>query len=163
MVNQTARLRASNKLENVSVKIRLTTTLMFTLLAFPTLSCGGDGTVGSSAQPTVDITGTWTGSWFSSDGVNSGTATLTATQSGATFTGSASLLGYPCSANGSFSGNVSGNTVSGSLAGGFPGTIFESKMDITMTVTGNSARGTFYTFLPTVCAADTGTIFDLTR
>ena len=138
------------------MKIRLTIALMFTLLAFPTLSCGGDGDVGSSAPPTVDITGTWTGSWFSSNGVDGGAATLSASQSGANVTGSASLSGSPCLASGAFSGNVSGNTANGSLTAG------GTRIDIAMTVTGNSASGTYNAVSAGACTGDTGTI-SLTR
>ncbi len=124
--------------------------LVFLALGF--LSSCGDGDSGSSSPPTVDVTDTWTGSWFSRNGVNGGSATLNATQSGASVTGSVSFSGSPCFASGAFSGSVSGNTVRGSItAGGI-------RVDVALTITGNSASGTYNSVSAGNCTGDSGTI-----
>ena len=82
---------------------------LLVLFSFGLWVACGDGDSDSSSPPAVDVTGTWTGSWFSNNGVkgvNGGSATLNATQSRASVTGSVSLSGSPCFARGAFSGSV---------------------------------------------------------
>ena len=113
------------------------------------LACGGDS--GSGGPPTVDVTGSWSGTWTSQNGVDGGSATLVVTQTEATASGTVSFTGSPCFGSGSFSGTVSGNEACGSLtAGGI-------RVDVCLGVTGDNASGTYNTISAGFCTGDRGT------
>ena len=115
------------------------------------LSCG-DGDSDSSRPPSVDVTGSWSGSWSSNNGIDGGSASLSAVQADASVSGSAFLSGSPCLSNGSFTGTVSGDRVSGSIRAG------NSRIEISMNVSGNQASGTYYSANAGICTGDRGTL-----
>ena len=110
---------------------------------------------GGSGSP-VDVNGTWTGEWASSNGVDGGILGLALTQTGATFDGTAVFGSSPCFSGGSVSdGAISWVHVSGSLTSG------SARVDFTGTVSGISNEnliGTYRIISAGVCTGDTGTI-----
>ncbi len=108
-------------------------------------------------NPTPDLSGTWNGSWASSNGIDSGGLAADLTQNGASITGTANVTGSACGGqNHSVSGSISANTISFG--------IFDSGIETgtyTATFTSSSMSGTY--FIKTgPCVGDTGT-FSLTK
>jgi hypothetical protein len=128
-------------------------------LAIALEACGGGGGGGGGGLPTVDVTGTWTGTWASSNGINTGDIDATLVQTGGAVTGSVSFTGSPCFAGGPITGIVSGDTINASLiAGGI-------QVDLSGAVSGSGndmMNGTYDTVSAGACTGDTGTI-TLTR
>ena len=106
--------------------------------------------VSAAPATTVDITGTWSGSWASSNGINNGNISAVLTQSGTSVIGTLSITGSPCISNGSVSGTVSGNNVSFGIISG------SDTVEYNATYTSTSMSGT-YSVTTGACAGDTGT------
>ncbi len=70
------------------------------------LSCGGGGGGGEAPPPTVDVTGTWSGTWASSNDIDHGNLSATLTQSGTSVSGTVSITESPCISSGSVSGTI---------------------------------------------------------
>ena len=62
--------------------------------------CGGGGGGGGGGPAAVDVTGTWTGTWASQNGINTGSIDTTLAQTGNTISGSVTFTGSPCFAGG---------------------------------------------------------------
>lgn len=113
--------------------------------------CGGGGGGGSSA-PTVDVTGSYTGRWESSDGNGGGAIQfLSLVQSAGAVSGQLSFSNSPCFSGGAVSGVVSGDQFSGSLTAG------NIRVDFEATVTGNQMNGTYDTVNAGACTGNQGT------
>lgn len=120
---------------------------------------GGGGGGGGGGPPGTDVTGTWTGSWLSSNNINGGSIDLMITQNGSAITGSVTFTGSPCFAGGAITGNVSGFNVTATLnAGGIV-------VSLAGTVSGagsDQMNGTYDVVSAGACTGDTGTV-TLTR
>lgn len=112
-------------------------------------SCSGGG--GGAAPAAVDMTGSWNGIWSSSFGPDTGTFVMTATQDGATISGTADLSGSTCFFGGGLTGSVSGSTLSGSLTAGANQAVFS------LTVAGDALNGS-YSVTGGDCAGDSGSV-----
>jgi hypothetical protein len=124
--------------------------VIFFMAAFYT--CSGDG----NEPPTVDVTGTWTGTWMSSTGMG-GDVSATLTQTGADVEGTMTIDGSPCFSVGNVSGTVSGNRIStGAFFSG------DSRVNFNGTVVGDSISGTYEAVRAGACTGDQGT-FSLDR
>lgn len=108
-----------------------------------------------ATPPTVDVTGTWSGTWTSSNDIDHGNLAATLTQSGTSVSGTVSITESPCISSGSVSGTVSGNNV---VFGVVSGT---DTITYTATCTSTSMSGT-YSVNTGECAGDTGT-FSMTK
>ncbi len=119
--------------------------LLLTLLA----ACGT-----SQPEPTLDLSGTWSGSWAS--GEVGGSVSATFTQNGASLTGTVTVGDSPCITEGSITGSVTGAGVTfGSVAGATTITFVSTE------VTEDVMNGTWSTE-GGACAGGTGT-FSISR
>lgn len=118
------------------------------------LSCGGGDGGGEAPPPAVDVTGTWSGTWASSNEIDHGNLAATLTQSGTSVSGTVSIT-ESCMSSGSVSGNVSGNNVGFGVVSG------TDTITYTSTGTSTSMSGT-YSVTAGECAGDTGT-FSMTK
>jgi hypothetical protein len=115
-------------------------------------SCGGDG----REPPTVDVTGSWAGTWLSGTGMG-GDVTAVLTQTGADVDGTMTITDSPCFSVGNVSGTVSGNRVStGAMFSG------DIRVNFEGTVVGDEISGTYDAVRAGACTGDTGT-FSLSR
>jgi len=121
-------------------------------ILFSLYGCGGGGGSSSESEaPTIDITGSWYGFWYSaySDG---GEILLNLSQNGSKASGTATISGSPCFSGGSVSGAISGNNFAGSVrAGGI-------RVDINFTVTNDQMNGTYSVISGGACTGDYGTL-----
>lgn len=114
--------------------------------------CGGGGGGGGGGAATVSAAGSWTGNWFSSNGINSGALTFTLNQTGNSATGSANFTNSSCFSSGAASGTVSGANYSGNMtAGGI-------NVAYSVTITGNALSGTYNVISGGACTGDSGTL-----
>jgi hypothetical protein len=128
--------------------------LVIASLTMVLASCGGGGGGGGGGAATIDATGTWTGSWQSSNGINSGQLDVTITQTGNTITGSISFTGSPCFAGGPLTGFVNGANITGMLsAGGIQVNIAGAVSGVTQ----DDLNGTYNVVSAGACTGDTGT------
>ncbi len=132
-------------------KFSLILTLLLMVFVSLMYSCGSDN---SSLPPStgssgIDITGTWEGTWASSNQIDDGSLTASFTQSGTSFEGTISITNSPCISTGSVSGSISGNDISFGVVAGTDKTLF------TATVTSNSMSGK-YVVTSGYCSGDTG-------
>ncbi|WP_345987433.1 hypothetical protein WCX18_09940 [Sulfurimonas sp. HSL1-2] len=123
--------------------------LLVVIAALLTIAgCGGGG--GSSGTvPAADVSGAWSGIWYSSVTEYEGTLTLEVDQEGSTLTGEINVTNSPCLATALISGMVSGNTVTLSAVSGADG------MQISGILSGNVISGE-YTITAGLCAGDSG-------
>lgn len=118
--------------------------------------CDGDGDE-DLAPPTVNVSGTWSGSWLSDNGVDGGNVTFVSlSQIDSMVTGEVSFTGSPCFSGAALSGVISGETLTGSLRAG------SIQVDVDATVTGDQMNGTYDTVNAGACTGDTG-MFSATR
>jgi len=122
----------------------------------PALLLGGCSLEDLDLFPTtVDVTGTWNGTWMSSSGVG-GAVTMTLSQDGSTVTGPGNFIDSTCFADGVVSGSLIGNFFSGQLTAGA----------ISVDITGAVADGFSGAYIVppggTCTTGDFGT-FELTR
>jgi len=111
---------------------------------------------GEKEPPTVDVTGSWAGTWLSETGMG-GDVTAVLTQAGADVDGTMTISGSPCFSVGNVSGTVSGNRVStGAMFSG------DTRVNFEGTVVGDQISGSYDTVRAGACTGDTGT-FSLTR
>jgi hypothetical protein len=138
-----------------------TTPCAFAILAIVCFSgCGGGGGGGGGGgQATIDATGTWNGTWQSSNGINSGSLEVVITQTGNSITGSISFTGSPCFSGGPITGFVNGANITATLnAGGI-------QVNVAGAVSGvaqDDLNGTYNVVSAGACTGDTGTA-SLTR
>lgn len=94
------------------------TASVLVLLCTFLVACGGGSSSGGGAAQTP-VTGTWVGSWESTDPAfpGNGLARITIQQSGGEVSGTGSLTGSVCVVGVAFNGIISGNSVSLNLAG----------------------------------------------
>lgn len=115
-------------------------------------SCGGGGGPTAPTEPTtINLTGTWQGTWRSVTG-QGGSVTISMTQSGNSLSGTASVTGSPCFTTGSLSGSVSGNTVVFGMAFGGGQ---QANYNGAVSTSGTSASGT-HSVSGGACNGDTG-------
>ncbi len=113
--------------------------------------CLGSHTNGQGdATKGVNLTGSWSGSWASSNGIDHGNVSAALIQSGTSVSGTESITESPCISGGSVSGTVSGNNVSFGVVSG-PDTV-----TYTATYTSTSMSGT-YSVTTGACTGDAGT------
>jgi len=101
--------------------------------------------------PSVDLTGTWSGSWQSVNGIDAGPLSADLAQNGSTVSGSITFGGSPCFSQGTFSGTVSGNSVQGAM---FAGAV---RVDIDAAGTASAMNGPYSVVSGGACTGDTGT------
>lgn len=88
----------------------------------------------SYQAPSVDMSGNWSGSWISSNGIDRGTMLMSLMQNGSNLSGTGIIDSSPCFSSGNISGIVSKNNMasailSGSLRIDFNGTMVENNMN----------------------------------
>lgn len=136
-----------------SMKIKtVLLSMLICLLSFIPISCSGGGGSNNSPPPTVDITGNWSGSWFSENGINGGAVTLDLNQNGSDFSGTINIGGSPCFSAGNISGIVSGNNITSGAV--FTGSL---RVDFDGAVVGNEMNGSYATIKGGACTGDSGT------
>jgi CSLREA domain-containing protein len=110
------------------------------------------------AASRADISGSWSGTWESKDGISGGSVSANFDQSDTSFIGSVTIGNSLCISNADVSGTVSGSGISFGVVSG------ASTITFAATVTLNSMDGTYRVLDSTVfgCAGDIGT-FSLTR
>ena len=123
--------------------------LIITLLSALISACGG----GSSSGVSVNLTGTWSGSWRSSNG-QTGALGGSWTQSGGTFSGPTTIYSSACFKNEYSTGTVSGSTIQIAIVNN--GIIFDGS------VSGSTISGTYLVYASGACYGDAGT-FVLTK
>jgi len=126
--------------------------LVMLLAAAGFSACGDD----EHEPPTVNVTGSWTGSWLSTTGMG-GDVAATLTQTGADVEGTMTIDGSPCFSVGNVSGTVSGNRIS-------TGAFFSGDLRVNFdgTVVGEGISGCYEAVRAGACTGDTGT-FSLDR
>jgi hypothetical protein len=122
---------------------------LFAVIAILTLSiflvsCGGGS---SSSGVSVNLTGSWSGSWRSSIG-QSGALTGSFTQSGATFNGPVTIYNSNCFGYEYATGTLSGSNVQIGIS--------SSAIIFNGSVSGSTISGTYYVYT-TACSGDAGT------
>lgn len=112
--------------------------------------------VGCSVQiqigsPLVDITGRWSGTWLSRNGVHRGDITFSFIQLGVDLKGTVSLTGSPCFENGKLSGVISGKNIA-------TGAVFENtlRVDFDGTVEDDRIKGSYLVIEGGSCDGDSG-------
>jgi len=118
------------------------------LIASLLLGCGG----GSSSGVSVNLAGSWSGSWRSSNG-QGGALTASFSQTGATFSGPATIYNSHCFGYEYATGKLNGSNVEIGISSN--AIIFNGS------VSGSTISGTYYVY-STACAGDAGT-FVLSR
>jgi len=126
-------------------------TLLGVIFVISLLGCSSGSGESSPTTPsaTVNMSGTYSGSWSSAVVLQSGSLVATFTQSGSTMSGTIGIGNSPCFSTGNIqNGTVSGNilTWSSSGIGSFSGTL-----------NGNTITGTYNVTLAGVCYGDHGT------
>ena len=98
-----------------------------------------------TAPPTPDVTGTWSGNWWRSDGGEEGTLIATLTQSVSSLSGDMTFTSttYSYSQDTTISGSVEGNDVVFGMAIGGNGEIVTIDYDGTVSEDGNQMMGTY--------------------
>jgi len=119
----------------------------------PTLGIGGGGGSGgsSSGGDNPNVTGRWSGTWFSSVFGRGGSFSITLNQNGSSFTGSGSISGSDCFFGTSVSGSMSGNRISFGFASSSSNRVYFSG-----SASSSSMSGT-YEVSSGFCAGDEGT------
>ena len=126
---------------------------LFFLLTFVILiSCGGGDDGAPLPPPSVNLDGTWSGTWLSSNGINTGQLGLNLSQSGASVTGTASFPGGTCFTGGNVSGTVSANNIKGGLV-----SAGNLRIEFGATVVSNTLNGDYNVIQGGACTGDTGT------
>ena len=113
------------------------------VLARLLLGCGG----GSSSGVSVNLTGSWSGSWRSSTG-QTGSLTASFSQSGATFSGPATIYNSNCFGYEYATGTLSGSNVEIGIS--------SNAIVFNGSVSGSTISGTYYVYA-TACSSDAGT------
>ena len=119
--------------------------------------CGGEGT--SKSQETLDLTGTWSGDWWRSDGDEEGTLTVALIQSGGSLSGDMTVTSttFSYSRDTTVSGTVEGSDVVFGIAIGGNGAIVTIDYEGTVSEDGDQMSGTY-----SMSTGYTGT-WDVTR
>jgi len=128
---------------------RLLTGITILTLSIFLVSCGGGS---SSSGVSVNLAGSWSGSWRSSTG-QTGALAASFSQSGATFNGPVKIYNSYCFGNEYATGTLSGSKIQLGISSN--AIIFDG------TVSGSTISGTYYTYA-TSCSGDAGT-FVLSR
>lgn len=123
--------------------------IVICVLCLPLLSCGGGS---SSSGVSVNLTGSWSGSWRSSTG-QTGALAASFSQSGATFNGPVTIYNSNCFGYEYATGTLSGSNVQIGISSN--AIIFDGS------VSGSTISGTYYVYT-TACSGDAGT-FVLSR
>ena len=99
----------------------------------------------SPSQKTIDVTGTWSGSWWRSDGDEKGTLTVALTQSGSSLSGDMTVTSttFSYSRDTTVSGTVEGNDVVFGIAIGGNGAIVTIDYEGTVSEDGDQMSGTY--------------------
>jgi len=85
--------------------------IMIALVTLVAAGCAG-GVGPAAVAPTVDITGTWVGSWVATNpALGSGAIEMTLKQTGSQYSGNLLITGTPTDPSGPTEGVVSGNEV----------------------------------------------------
>ncbi len=94
---------------------------------------------------TTDVTGTWSGNWWRSDGGEEGTLTATLTQSGSSLSGNMTITSttFSYSQDTTVSGSVEGNDVVFGIAIGGNGSTVTIDFEGTVSEDGNQMSGTY--------------------
>ena len=123
---------------------KLVSVIAIVTLSIFLVSCGGGS---SSSGVSVNLTGSWSGSWRSSTG-QTGALTASFTQSGATFSGPATIYNSNCFGYEYATGTLSGSNVQIGISSN--AIIFNGS------VSGSTISGTYYVYA-TACSGDAGT------
>jgi hypothetical protein len=127
------------------------------IAALTMTGCGGGGGGTFCTPPTVNVTGNWTGTWQSENGVDHGTLALSGLiQQGATVNGQANFTGSPCLSGTTLAGLICGQNFSGQL------TADGIQVSFSATVIATQMTGTYDTMSAGTCTGDSGT-FSLQR
>ncbi|MBI5192008.1 MAG: hypothetical protein HZA08_01045 [Nitrospirae bacterium] len=127
-------------------------TLIFFLSYMPLGCSSGSGNSDNSKPPSINVTGNWSGSWNSENGINGGTVSLSLSQNGSDISGTITMGGSPCFSVGNISGSVSGNNISSGAV--FTGSL---RVDFDGTAVGNDMNGSYAVIKGGACTGDSGT------
>ena len=129
------------------VLILVTILLMAGLMTMAGCGEGGTSDEGetSNSSPTLDVTGTWSGNWWRSDGGEEGTLTATLTQSAGSLSGDMTFTSttFSYSEDTTISGSVEGNNVVFGSAIGGNGATVTIDYEATVTEDGEQMGGTY--------------------
>lgn len=97
------------------------------------------------SQKTIDVTGTWSGDWWRSDGGEEGTLTAALTQSGSSLSGNMTFTSttFSYSKDTTVSGSVEGNEIIFGMAIGGNDKIVTIDFEGTISEDGNQMSGTY--------------------
>jgi len=123
---------------------QLLATITILTLSIFLVSCGGGS---SSSGVSVNLTGSWSGSWRSSTG-QTGALAASFSQSGATFNGPVTIYNSNCFGYEYATGILSGSNVQIGISSN--AIIFDGS------VSGSTISGTYYVYT-TACSGDAGT------
>src|SRR5512143_292971 len=118
------------------------------LLACASSGCGGGG---SGSPPSAGVAGQWNGAWLSTNGIDSGTFSLSLDQSGSSVSGQALFDGSSCFSGGTFSGSVSGSALHGSVAD------VVARVTVDASIKDSAMNGTYSVPSGGACTGDSGT------
>lgn len=97
------------------------------------------------SQKTIDVTGTWSGDWWRSDGGEEGTLAAALTQSGSSLSGNMTFTSttFSYSKDTTVSGSVEGNEIVFGMAIGGNDSIVTIDFEGTISEDGNQMSGTY--------------------
>jgi hypothetical protein len=142
---------------NRSLFLVLSLIVAFCLIGF--YGCGGGGSDSSSSSGPAapfNVTGAWSGTWASDNGVDGGIATASLNQDGLTITGTFSITNSICFQTGPVAGTISGTDAIMTASSGNDSVAFT-----TSNPTASSMSGVYIT-LKGACTEDTG-VFNMTK
>lgn len=101
--------------------------------------------------PTVDMSGNWSGSWVSGNGMERGNLSMSLMQKGANLSGTVIIDGSPCFSAGNISGIVNKNNMASAILSG------SLRIDFNGTMVGNNMNGSYAVINGGACTRDSGT------
>jgi hypothetical protein len=126
-----------------------------TVLAVSLVACGDDDNGNNGRQrPTVNVNGTWDGTWQSTVRAGGGTITATLAQQGGQLTGRATITNSPCWQHGTLVGSVEADMFEARFRA--PNRV---RVDFAGDVSANERgiRGTYSVVRGGACTGDVGT------
>ena len=101
--------------------------------------------------PSVDMSGNWSGSWISGNGIERGNLSMSLIQNESNLSGTVIINGSPCFSAGNISGIVSRNNMASAILSG------DLRIDFSGTMVGNNINGSYAVINGGACTGDSGT------
>lgn len=105
----------------------------------------------SYETPSVDMSGNWSGSWISGNGIDRGNMSMFLMQNGSNLSGTVIINGSPCFSAGNISGIVSRNNMASAILSG------NLRIDFNGTLVENNMNGSYAVINGDACTGDYGT------